>query len=69
MPLFPWDVRVTEIAKRNVWVLNMYPTTTDVPGLPAANTIYSQVSTLGDLVFVLGQIGIGPAGDRGHYAG
>src|SRR5215469_5195120 len=39
----------------------MNPTAIDVPGLPPANTTYSQVSILGDLVFVLGQIGIDPA--------
>jgi 2-iminobutanoate/2-iminopropanoate deaminase len=39
----------------------MNPTTIDVPGLPPANATYSQVSVLGDLVFVSGQIGINPA--------
>jgi enamine deaminase RidA (YjgF/YER057c/UK114 family) len=42
----------------------MNPTTIDVPGLPPANTTYSQVSILGDLVFVSGQIGIDPATGR-----
>lgn len=39
----------------------MNPTIIDVPGLPPANTTYSQVSIVGDLVFVSGQIGIDPA--------
>ena len=38
--------------------------TTIVPGLPPANATYSQVSILGDLVFVSGQIGIDPATGR-----
>jgi enamine deaminase RidA (YjgF/YER057c/UK114 family) len=38
----------------------MNPTTIDVPGLPPANTTYSQVSKLGDLVFVSGQKGNRP---------
>ena len=42
----------------------MNPTTIDVHGLPPANTTYSQVSILGDLVFVSGQIGIDPATGR-----
>src|SRR5215469_18321804 len=42
----------------------MNPTAIDVPGLPPANTTYSQVSILGDLVFVLGQIGIDPTTGR-----
>jgi 2-iminobutanoate/2-iminopropanoate deaminase len=42
----------------------MNPTTIDVPGLPPANTTYSQVSMLGDLVFVSGQIGIDPVTGR-----
>ena len=42
----------------------MNPTTIDVPDLPPANTTYSQVSILGDLVFVSGQIGIDPATGR-----
>ena len=42
----------------------MNPTTIDVPGLPPANATYSQVSILGDLVFVSGQIGIDPATGR-----
>src|SRR5215510_12492069 len=42
----------------------MNPTTIDVPDLPPANTTYSQVSILGDLVFVAGQIGIDPATGR-----
>ena len=42
----------------------MNPTTIDVPGLPPANTTYSQVSILGDLVFVSGQVGIDPATGR-----
>ena len=42
----------------------MNPTTIDVHGLPPANTTYSQVSILGDLVFVSGQIGIDPVTDR-----
>src|SRR5215467_1626232 len=42
----------------------MNPTTIDVPDLPPANTTYSQVSILGDLVFVSGQIGIDPATAR-----
>jgi 2-iminobutanoate/2-iminopropanoate deaminase len=42
----------------------MNPTTIDVPGLPPANPTYSQVSILGDLVFVSGQIGIDPATGR-----
>ena len=42
----------------------MNPTTIDVPGLPPANTTYSQVSILGDLVFVSEQIGIDPATGR-----
>lgn len=42
----------------------MNPTTIDVPGLPPANTTYSQVSVVGDLVFVSGQIGIDPATGR-----
>ena len=42
----------------------MNPTTIDVPGLPPANRTYSQVSILGDLVFVSGQIGIDPATGR-----
>ena len=42
----------------------MNPTTIDVPGLPPANTTYSQVSVLGDLVFVSGQIGIDPTTGR-----
>ena len=36
----------------------MNPTIVDVPGLPPANTTYSQVSVLGDVVFVSGQLGI-----------
>ncbi len=39
----------------------MSPTIIDVPGLPPANTTYSQVSILGDLVFVSGQLGIDAA--------
>ena len=42
----------------------MNPTTIDVHGLPPANTTYSQVSILGDLVFVSGQIGIDAATGR-----
>src|SRR5215472_19123706 len=42
----------------------MKPTVIDVPGLPPMNTTYSQVSILGDLVFVSGQIGIDPATGR-----
>jgi 2-iminobutanoate/2-iminopropanoate deaminase len=42
----------------------MQPTIVDVPGLPPANTTYSQVSILGDLVFVSGQLGIDPATGR-----
>jgi 2-iminobutanoate/2-iminopropanoate deaminase len=41
----------------------MRPTTIDVPQLPPVNTSYSQVSILGDLVFVSGQLGVdGPTG-------
>ena len=36
----------------------------DIPGLPPANTTYSQVSILGDLVFVSGQLGIDAATGR-----
>jgi len=36
----------------------------DVSGLPPANTTYSQVSMLGDLVFVSGRIGIDQATGR-----
>jgi 2-iminobutanoate/2-iminopropanoate deaminase len=36
----------------------------DVPGLPPANTTYSQLSILGDLVFVSGQLGIDAATGR-----
>jgi len=36
----------------------------EVPGLPPANTTYSQISILGDLVFVSGQLGIDPATAR-----
>ena len=42
----------------------MHPTIVDVPGLPPANTTYSQVSILGDLVFVSGQLGIDAATGR-----
>src|SRR5258706_92500 len=42
----------------------MNPATIDVPGLPPANTTYSQFSILGVLVFVSGQIGIDPATGR-----
>ena len=42
----------------------MKPTTIDVPGLPPANATYSQVSVLGDLVFVAGQLGIDPETGR-----
>jgi len=42
----------------------MKPATIDVPGLPPANTTYSQVSISGDLVFVSGQIGVDPATGR-----
>ena len=42
----------------------MYPSILEVPGLPPANTTYSQVSVLGDLVFVSGQLGIDPATGR-----
>src|SRR5215470_4227375 len=42
----------------------MKPTTIEVPGLPSANTTYSQVAILGELVFVSGQIGIDPATGR-----
>jgi len=42
----------------------MNPTTIDVPGHPPANATYSQVSILGDLVFVSGQMGIDPATGR-----
>src|ERR1700758_4582012 len=42
----------------------MNPTTIDVHGLPPANTTYSRVSILGNLVFVSGQIGIDPAPGR-----
>lgn len=42
----------------------MTPTTIDVPGLPPANTTYSQVAILGDLVFVAGQLGVDPATGR-----
>ncbi|HXI56212.1 MAG TPA: RidA family protein [Polyangia bacterium] len=42
----------------------MKPTTIDILGLPPANTTYSQVSELGDLVFVSGQLGIDPATGR-----
>lgn len=42
----------------------MNPTTVDVPGHPPANTTYSQVSILGDLVFVSGQLGFDPATGR-----
>src|SRR5215475_8967168 len=42
----------------------MNPTVIDVPDLPPMNTTYSQVSILGDLVFVSGQIGIDPATGR-----
>lgn len=42
----------------------MHPTIIDVPGLPPANTTYSQVSIIGDLVFVSGQLGIDPATGR-----
>jgi 2-iminobutanoate/2-iminopropanoate deaminase len=38
----------------------VHPTTVDVPGLPPANATYSQVSIVGGLVFVAGQIGIDP---------
>jgi 2-iminobutanoate/2-iminopropanoate deaminase len=39
------------------------PTIVDVPKLPPVNTSYSQVSILGDLVFVSGQLGVdGPTG-------
>src|SRR5579859_110360 len=41
----------------------MHPTIVDVPGLPPVNTSYSQVSILGDLVLVSGQLGVdGPTG-------
>src|SRR5262245_7334274 len=39
----------------------MNPTTIDVHGLPPANTKYYQVSILGELMLVSGQIGIDPA--------
>jgi 2-iminobutanoate/2-iminopropanoate deaminase len=42
----------------------MLPTIIDVPGLPPANSTYSQASVLGDLVFVSGQLGIDPATGR-----
>lgn len=41
----------------------MHPQVIDVPELPAVNATYSQVSILGDLVFVSGQLGVdGPTG-------
>jgi 2-iminobutanoate/2-iminopropanoate deaminase len=43
---------------------NMHPTIIDVPDLPPANTSYSQISILGDLVFVSGQLGIDPSTGR-----
>ena len=42
----------------------MHPTIIDIPGLPPANTSYSQVSILGDLVFVSGQLGVDPTTGR-----
>src|SRR6185436_14616558 len=42
----------------------MKPATIEVPGLPPANTTYSQVAISGDLVFVAGQIGVDPATGR-----
>jgi 2-iminobutanoate/2-iminopropanoate deaminase len=41
----------------------MHPAIIDVPELPPVNSSYSQVSILGDLVFVSGQLGVdGPSG-------
>ena len=40
----------------------MHPTIIDVPHLPPVNASYSQVSILGDLVFVSGQMGVDAAG-------
>ena len=42
----------------------MHPTIIDIPELPPANTSYSQVSILGDLVFVSGQLGVDPTTGR-----
>ncbi len=42
----------------------MHPTPIEVQGLPPANNTFSQVTILGDLVFVSGQLGIDPATGR-----
>ncbi|BDC50406.1 reactive intermediate/imine deaminase [Bryobacterales bacterium F-183] len=42
----------------------MLPTVFEVPGLPPGNDTYSQVSMLGDLVYVSGQLGVDPATGR-----
>lgn len=42
----------------------MLPTIIDVPGLPPGNDTYAQVTVLGDVVYVSGQLGVDPATGR-----